>query len=132
MYGTFRLLIFAAVALLALAGAAAAETVQVREKEGVGKYLADGKGMTLYYFLKNKGDLNACAGPCLQNWPLVDAESVAAPEGTGTKDFGRMTRNDGRKQVTYKGWPLYYFTGDKAPGDTNGQGVKDIWFVIAP
>jgi predicted lipoprotein with Yx(FWY)xxD motif len=110
--------------------ASAAETIQVRQKEGIGKYLADGKGMTLYYFVKNKGDLNACSGPCLEKWPVFYTDNVTAPAGTEAKDFGVITRSDGKKQVTYKGWPLYYFAMDKKPGDTKGQGVKDVWFAV--
>jgi hypothetical protein len=45
---------------------------------------------------------------------------------------GTITRSDGTTQVTYNGHPLYYFSGDKAPGDTNGQGVGGNWFTISP
>ena len=47
-------------------------------------------------------------------------------------DFGTITREDGQKQTTYKGMPLYYFAGDKAAGEVKGQGVKDVWYVAAP
>jgi predicted lipoprotein with Yx(FWY)xxD motif len=46
--------------------------------------------------------------------------------------LGTSPRTDGAEQVTYNGWPLYYFANDAAPGDTNGQGVNDVWYVIAP
>ena len=52
-------------------------------------------------------------------------EKVAAKDGLKDADFGTITRADGKKQTTYKGMPLYFFVGDKAAGDTNGQGVKD-------
>ena len=48
------------------------------------------------------------------------------------EDFASIARDDGRKQTTYRGLPLYYFAGDKAPGETKGQGVKEVWFVAAP
>ncbi len=46
--------------------------------------------------------------------------------------LGTLVRSDGSVQVTYGGWPLYFFAGDEAPGDINGQGVNDVWFVVAP
>ena len=57
---------------------------------------------------------------------------MEASGGLSPGDFGNITREDGQKQVTYKGMPLYYFAGDKAPGDTAGQGVRDVWYAAAP
>ena len=57
---------------------------------------------------------------------------MAAKDGLKAADFGTITRADGQKQTTYKGMPLYYFGGDKAPGDTIGQGAKDVWYVVNP
>jgi predicted lipoprotein with Yx(FWY)xxD motif len=124
----------AAILLLVLASLAVAvgDTPQIKYKDGVGNYLADGKGMTLYYFKKDQPDRNACAGPCLEIWPIYHAEQIKAPAGSDAKDFGEFTRPDGKKQTTFKNWPLYYFANDKAPGDTKGQGVKDLWSVINP
>jgi predicted lipoprotein with Yx(FWY)xxD motif len=47
-------------------------------------------------------------------------------------DLGVTTRTGGAKQVTYGGHPLYYFSGDTAPGQTKGQGVDGVWFLIGP
>ncbi|MHB8843593.1 MAG: COG4315 family predicted lipoprotein [Nitrospirota bacterium] len=130
-----RGMIAAAVIMLLAVGtvALAAGAVQVKTKDGVGSYLADGKGMTLYYFMKDKGATGgACAGPCLENWPVFHAEAIGAVAGVDAKDFGVITRADGKKQTTYRGWPLYYFVNDKAAGDTKGQGIKDIWYVVDP
>ncbi len=124
----------ASVLVLFLAGlaVAAGDTPQIKDKEGVGNYLTDGKGMTLYYFKKDQPDRKACAGPCLGKWPIYYVEQIKAPAGSDAKDFGEFTRPDGKKQTTFKNWPLYYFADDKAPGDTNGQGVMDLWSVINP
>jgi len=124
----------AAVLVLVFAGLARAEgdTPQIKQKEVIGNYLADGKGMTLYYFKKDQKDKNSCTGPCLEKWPVYHGGQIQAPRGSDGKDFGEFTRADGKKQSTFKGWPLYYFAGDKAPGDTKGQGVKDVWYVINP
>ena len=49
-------------------------------------------------------------------WPLYSREMVSVPEGLNAMDFGTITREDEKRQTTYKGWPLYYSEGDKAPG----------------
>ena len=123
-----------AVLSLALSGVAFADhhTTKVAEKAGVGKFLTDSKGMTLYNFKKDSPGKSDCAGPCVEKWPLYFREKVAAPEGVMAGDFGTITREDGKKQTTYKGWPLYYFAGDKAPGDVLGQGMGTVWFVANP
>jgi len=120
--------------VLALAGMAlaASDSPQIKYKDGVGNYLTDGKGMTLYYFKKDQPDRNACTGPCLGKWPIYYADQIKAPAGSDAKDFGEFTRPDGKKQTTFKNWPLYYFAADKAPGDTNGQGMIGLWSVINP
>ncbi len=123
----------AAVALAAYAGEALAahHEVKVAKKDKIGSFLTDAKGMTLYEFKKDAPGKSACAGDCLAKWPLYYQEHAAATEGV-QPDLGTITREDGKKQTTYKGMPLYYFAGDKSPGDTNGQGVKDVWFVAVP
>jgi len=123
-----------AVLSLALAGAALADNhaIKLSEKDGVGKFLTDANGMTLYIFKKDSPGKSACAGPCVEKWPLYFREKVAVPEGVNAGNFGTITREDGKKQTTYKGWPLYYFEGDKAPGDVKGQGVGTVWYVANP
>ena len=127
--------ILAVVILAFLAGGIALadhHAVKVAKKDGVGSYLTDIKGMTLYNFKKDTPGKSACEDKCLANWPLYFVETVAAKDGLDAKNFGTITRADGQKQTTYKGMPLYFFAGDKAPGDTNGQGVKDVWYVVTP
>ena len=123
-----------AVLSLALAGVALADNhaVKLSEKAGVGKYFTDAKGMTLYIFKNDSPGKSACAGPCVEKWPLYFREKVSAPAGVKPDAFATITREDGKKQTTYKGWPLYYFAGDKAPGDTLGQGMGTVWFVANP
>ena len=123
-----------AVLSLALAVVAFADEypIKLAEKGGIGKYLADSKGMTLYVFRKDSPGKSACAGPCVVKWPLYYHETVAVPEGLQAGDFGTITREDGKKQTTYKGFPLYYFDGDKAPGDVMGHGVGNVWYAAGP
>ena len=101
-------------------------------KSDVGSYLTDAKGMTLYVFKKDTPGKSACAGPCASKWPLYYREKLGALGTLKAEDFASIARDDGRKQTTYRGLPLYYFAGDKNPGDTNGQGVNDAWFVASP
>jgi predicted lipoprotein with Yx(FWY)xxD motif len=122
-----------AVAFLS-AGIALADhhAVKVATKDGVGSFLTDIRGMTLYTFKKDTPGKSACEGECVAKWPLYYVEQAAAKDGLKDADFGTITRADGRKQTTYKGMPLYFFAGDKAAGDTNGQGEKDVWYVANP
>lgn len=120
------------VASLMLVSLAAAATVGIKAKDGIGNYLTDEKGMTLYLFKKDTPGKSACAGPCVDKWPLFAAEVVTVPEGLIAADFAVITRDDGKKQTTYKGLPLYYFFKDVKPGDTAGQGVNTVWYVVAP
>jgi predicted lipoprotein with Yx(FWY)xxD motif len=99
-----------------------------------GPYLVGENGLTLYIFKKDTGSTSNCYDKCAAAWPpfLVEG-SEAATGGDGvTGTFATTDRTDGTKQVTYNGAPLYYFQGDKAAGDTTGQGLNDVWFVAAP
>lgn len=126
--------LIAVFAFLAVGGSALAmdHAVKVMKKDGVGSFLTDAKGMTLYWFKKDSPGKSACAGPCVEKWPLYYREKIAAGEGTKEGDFGTITREDGKKQTTFRGYPLYYWMNDKAPGDTTGQGVNNVWYVIDP
>lgn len=94
------------------------------------QYLTDSNGMTLYYFTKDVAGKSACNGGCAKLWPVFHAASISAPPSLDPADFGTITRTDGTQQTTYKGWPLYYFAADKAPGDMKGEGVRKIWYVM--
>lgn len=91
-------------------------------------------GKTLYMFDKDtqgSGE-SSCSGDCLTNWPpfTVDGDAPAVDGVTG--EVGTITTAAGDTQVTLNGWPLYYFAGDAAEGDVNGQGVGGIWWVLSP
>jgi len=122
------------IAMLVVAGTAFADhhAVKVAKKDGIGSYLTDIKGMTLYTFKMDTPGTSACVGPCVDNWPLFYRETVGPKDGLDLKNFGTITRPDGKKQTTYKGMPLYYFIKDTKPGDTMGEGVKDAWHAAKP
>jgi len=106
--------------------------VKIAEKEGLGRYLTDASGMTLYYFTKDTENKSVCTGFCEERWPIFYTEVNYVPDDCKVSDFGVITREDGKKQTTYKGMPLYYYVKDKSPGDTTGQGANDSWYVVAP
>jgi predicted lipoprotein with Yx(FWY)xxD motif len=113
--------------------ATAGAVIDVADDATFGPILTDGSGMTLYLFTADSPGVSTCVDGCLATWPplLTDGE----PSAQGTADatlLGTLTRDDGSVQVTYDGWPLYFFAADMAPGDVAGQGVNDVWFVIAP
>ncbi len=107
-------------------------TVNIAYKEGIGYYLVDKEGRALYYFAKdvpNSGK-SACYGECAQKWPVFYEEELNLPPGLNKDDFSVITRDDGSKQLTYKEWPLYYFFKDEKAGDTNGEDIKHVWYVM--
>jgi len=98
----------------------------------LGNYLVDGTGNTLYWFTKDKVNMSACTGGCIQAWPAFTADSVVVPSALNASDFGTLSRSDGTAQVTFKGYPLYYWAKDKMRGDVTGQNMGKVWFVIDP
>jgi predicted lipoprotein with Yx(FWY)xxD motif len=106
--------------------------VKTANKEGVGKHLTDADGMSLYWFVKDSAGKSNCKGGCLEKWPAFYRAAIVPPAGVDASDFGTLTRDDGQKQTTFRGYPLYYFFKDKQAGDTNGQGIKNIWYLIDP
>jgi len=115
-----------------VASFAAHHAVKVAKKDGVGSFITDTEGMTLYWFKNDSVGKSACKDACVEKWPLYYREKVAPKDGLTDADFGAITREDGKPQTTFRGYPLYYFAGDKAAGDTSGNKVKDVWFVIDP
>jgi len=96
----------------------------------LGQVLVDGEGRTLYRFEKDSEGVSACYEECAGIWPPAPADGVVAGEGVDPALLGSLQRDDGTSQLTYAGRPLYYYAQDAEPGDTNGQGVNDVWFVV--
>jgi predicted lipoprotein with Yx(FWY)xxD motif len=107
-----------------------AYSVMISTTQALGNYLVDGNGMTLYWFTKDSAGQSACTGDCLKNWPAFTASSIVVPSALNPADFTTITRPDGIKQVTYKGYPLYY--GVMKRGDVSGQDIGKAWYVINP
>jgi predicted lipoprotein with Yx(FWY)xxD motif len=114
-------------------GSGAGTEVKIAQSDALGSFLVDDKGMTLYLFLKDTPNTSNCYDQCATNWPpLLTTGSPAAGEGADASKLGTTQRTDGTLQVTYNGWPLYYYFEDAKAGDTTGQAVGDVWYVISP
>jgi len=107
-------------------------TVMIGTQKPVGNYLTDGDGKTLYYFTKDSSGMSACTGNCIKNWPVFSADSFVVPSTMNASDFATITRDDGTTQVTFKGYPLYYFIKDQKRGQITGQAVGKVWYVVDP
>ena len=107
-------------------------TEQPTIKLSTGNHIVDSRGITLYLFTKDVMGDSKCTGGCLNSWPIFYQEKISVSTGLQASDFGTITRDDGKKQTTYSGWPLYYFSGDASPGDIKGEGVNKIWFIARP
>jgi len=102
-------------------------------ESSLGQTLVDAEGRTLYAFTKDKGGKSSCYGDCEATWPALTVQgSPSAGDGVEASLLATSDRKDGSAQVTYKGMPLYHFSGDQQPGDTNGQGVGGLWFAVTP
>lgn len=104
--------------------------LEVADGEFGGRLVAE--GMTVYLFTPDEGGESTCTGGCAENWPPVPGGAPDVGDGVEAALVGTTDREDGSTQLTYNGWPLYYFGGDESAGDTAGQGVNDVWFVVGP
>ncbi len=120
--------LFLALALVASSPAFAADAPAMAGDTAIGKVLVDGKGMTLYAFDNDMGGKSACNGACAVNWPPLGASAYAS----GMGDWSVILRDDGTRQWSYKGKPLYTWSKDTKPGDTTGDGFNGKWHAAKP
>ncbi len=100
----------------------------------LGQILTAADGMTVYLFVPDDQGAPTCIDACSEQWPPVtvdDVSQIIGGEGIDVSLLGTVEHPEGI-QVTYNGWPLYFFAGDSAPGDINGQGQGGVWYVIDP
>lgn len=106
-------------------------TINLESDSSIGPILQDASGRTLYLFTRDTAGASNCAGNCARNWPpLLTVDAPSAGEGVAADRLTTIERADGRKQVAYNGWPLYYFAKDGA-GDTAGQAVGGVWWAVS-
>ena len=98
----------------------------------LGNVLADGAGNVLYLYTRDERETSNCSGGCLTAWPpLMTDGTPQAGDGVNADRLGVIQAPDGKSQVTYNGWPLYYFANDAAPGEARGQDRGDVWYVVS-
>ena len=117
------------------ASASTTGTVISTQAGSAGAFLTAGSGRAVYLWAKDGMNMSACTGACAAAWPPVPATgTLTATGGAKASDLSTITRSDGTKQVTYDGHPLYYFVGDSAAGQANGQGSDNFgakWWLVA-
>jgi predicted lipoprotein with Yx(FWY)xxD motif len=111
---------------------ASAATLTARADAELGDILVDPRGMTLYLYTRDEPGVSNCYDQCATRWPPLLTDSAPTGPATLTTGLGTTNRNDGTQQVTYNGVPLYYWMNDTKPGDTTGQNVGGVWFIVNP
>lgn len=106
--------------------------IQLATDAKFGAVLTDSVGKTLYFFASDAAGTPTCTGACETVWPVYYSANASTDLNVKASDVGVTTRADGRKQSTYKGYPLYYYAQDAAAGEIKGDGVGGIWFVAKP
>ncbi len=140
-----RMILGAAAVAVLMGGtalAANAAKVEVQQSKQYGPFLAEGSGMPLYIFstdTQGQGSAKAsssCKSGCATAWPPATASTKpTAGSKIDSAKLATITRSDGKKQLTYNGWPLYTFSKDKASGPPSGQGKQAFgghWYLITP
>ena len=122
-----RILIGLAAVLMITSSALAAEPWKIL-KTSAGAVWTNQSGITLYVFDRDHRNRSSCYGQCAYVWPPFRAGANARATGEWTI----VARKDGSRMWAYDGHPLYTFSGDTAPGQTNGEGITGMWFVATP
>lgn len=98
----------------------------------LGQVLTNKSGLTLYYFLPEKGSTLVCdTGSCLATWPLLTVSGTPSAQGV-TGQITQVSAPSGQSAVVFNGWPLHTYSGDSGAGQTNGQGIEGKWFAATP
>jgi predicted lipoprotein with Yx(FWY)xxD motif len=127
----------------ALASATSAETAETAARVTLtargsmyGRVLFDGRGYVLYGFTADRTRRSVCAGACATAWPpYLVSGSLRAGRGISKRLLGTIRRPDSKRQLTYAGRPLYFYVGDRKPGQILCQGVTEFggdWLVVRP
>jgi predicted lipoprotein with Yx(FWY)xxD motif len=111
-----------------------APTLTLQEDAEFGKIFTDSNGNVLYFFATDVNGNNNCTGGYANNWPIffAERESISIDDPDFDAELLGEIQTPNGMQTTYNGWPLYYFVNDNAPGDTNGDGVANVWYVAKP
>jgi predicted lipoprotein with Yx(FWY)xxD motif len=110
--------------------AAGGDAAVLVAESDLGQILTDAEGNTIYYFANDAEGVSNCDASCLANWPPVPAEGTPAAGDGVSAELGTTEATDGTTMLTVNGFPAYYYGGDQAAGDTNGQAVGGVWWVF--
>lgn len=134
-------LVMAGLMTIAACGAGSTETTSQESPEvtggvstaetDLGTVLVDPSGFTMYVFTEDGNGESVCTDGCASIWPPIPGDT-AINTGLEASTFGTSTRDDGTEQLTVSGRPLYTYSADANPGDTKGQDVNGVWFVVDP
>jgi predicted lipoprotein with Yx(FWY)xxD motif len=110
-------------------------TVAVAKTSTLGSVLVAANGHTLYRYTVDSKSVNRCSNvpACNTYWPALLVKPGTKPTvgaGVSARLVGTIGAAHGMRQVTYAGYPLYFFAGDKKAGQTNGQGFEKKWYVV--
>lgn len=115
------------------AGASGGSATVAVTKGSLGQMLVDQQGRTLYLRLSDTSDKSTCYSGCASTWPALTVSGMPnAGAGVQAAMLGTTSRTDGSTQVTFAGHPLYVYAGDSSAGQTNGEGLDDVWYVVSP
>lgn len=129
-----RLLVITGLMVIALLGCkednptTVTPTLELRTTS-LGSVITGDGGKTLYFFAPDVSGTSSCTGTCKDTWPVYYQATPTIGTGLKAADFATITRADGDKQTTYKGWPLYYYKNDVNAGDVLGEGIGGVWSV---
>lgn len=109
-------------------------TVKITDHPIYGQILTDSTGRSLYFQARDVPNTGAVAnlGEVGRFYPPFYAETVDGGNGINISEFGYLSRADGQRQTTFRGWPLYYYINDRNPGDAKSQGANNITFLVKP
>ncbi|MAS33520.1 MAG: hypothetical protein CL610_05910 [Anaerolineaceae bacterium] len=136
MFNLRRIVFILCIILLVALPAAAQDSplIGLGSTDELGSFLVDSEGMTLYMFTRDPLGETVCYDACAERWPplLVEsADDITVADGI-PGEFSVVERTDGTLNVAYNGMPLYYWQNDEAPGDTTGNRVGNVWWVVSP
>lgn len=105
-----------------------------RQVARMGQVVTDEQGWILYRFDRDSANppTSNCVDRCAEVWPPALTDGTPGLRGVAADKVGTVTRQNGTKQITIGGWPVYRYIGDKKPGQWKGQGVSGTWFVVTP
>lgn len=133
-FGKALLPLLVTATLASVSGAYAADIVVKVGSSSLGTIVVNGKGMSAYFFDKDKAHsgVSQCSGLCMANWPAILTSTVKPHVNGISGAIGSILVKGGKHQVTINGRPIYTFAFDKTAGLAKGQGVQGLWYVISP